>query len=1339
MTAFSVLVVMVSVYIMAGRYAMTHADDWVEEFETLLADATGIPVRIGSLEGGWQGLGPVLTAGDVRLTGPGGASVLSLSRVSLSLDMPASLLEWQWMAGRIQLHDLDLTIREQQGGRWQLDGLGLVPARLSPEEVFRVVSRLGDLEVLDTRVRFVSTEQRELQFDDLALMFQSRGGRHHLQANGWLSGDPRRITVQAALEGHRLDALSGTVYARLPENDLGLFAGLMRSQNLQLRELEAGMRVRADLSQSRLESLDVDLQMPDLSVYQHRTANTITLEDLAGKLHYRRDGEEHRVRIDGLRLERDGDVWRSGSSWLEWQADQGFRFRSEQVDLGILGGLLRDLELVPDAVVDELDILDPRGSLESLEVNGDLQAGEPGTMSLSGNLRNARVEARGKAPAVWGADGYVELLYTGDDGQMTGFLDVDADDLGLHLPLLFDDAWIYDHVNGRINVRMDTLDGFDMRISSSVITLSSDLIDGRVQFAVTHEIPADGAPRADLELMVGALRGDASGKSAYLPMGPEAPSASREALAWVDRSVLDGEVAGSGFVYRGKVLGESSPPERTMQMFYSLRDGALQFDPEWPALEDINGLVVVDGRDVDVDVRNGSSLGIRFSETRAEVRANREGEGSWLTVRGQGRGTAPQGMEYLRATPVTEGLGNYLAGWETSGDIDFTLDLELPLFVENASPLINLALAIEDNAALVSQFQLPVEDINGIIRYSSDSGISSEDFTARVFDDDVDLDLESSDWEQGVNDAMLHASGSVDMEALREWSLIPDIFNPVLLPVRGRAGYDLRIDLPQQDGRDIRPALRLSSDTSGVELGFPAPLDKAADEIWPLDMELSFPPDGGSRVQVRLADLASINFRLSENAVESGLLFLGPPGDGVRVRRFDDSASGLQILGRLPEVPVRDWLAYYDEYLASTETAPGITDIQETAALVDVNIDSLDIFDKVFRNVNVQIDPGQSRSGLRLALASEHLAGILRFPVEAGMPLVADFSRIHVDPDREAPEAAALPDPDAGSDEERIQFEELEEAEFDLPREDPLSDMDPRGFPAMEFSVEDLQIAGAEFGSWSFRLRPRDDQVVFEDLLIESRGLRIGTEERPAGFIWHHDGESHRSELDGVVAAEDIAQVLSAYGFAPVLESSRARFDTSLEWEGSPAFVSAVGLRGEVEMALDGGRFRSGTGAGNQALKLISIINFDALVRRLRFSDDLLREGLSYDEIRGTVSLDEGTVIIQDQLQIVGPSSLFQLTGSVDLSEQTIDGGLYITLPVSDNLPWVSGLAAAGNLIAWPVAVGIFVLDRAFGDQVDNLASAQYRLEGPWETLEPRLTQVFTTGGEESDESTPEP
>jgi uncharacterized protein YhdP len=211
-----------------------------------------------------------------------------------------------------------------------------------------------------------------------------------------------------------------------------------------------------------------------------------------------------------------------------------------------------------------------------------------------------------------------------------------------------------------------------------------------------------------------------------------------------------------------------------------------------------------------------------------------------------------------------------------------------------------------------------------------------------------------------------------------------------------------------------------------------------------------------------------------------------------------------------------------------------------------------------------------------------------------------------------------------------------------------------------------------------------------------------------------------------------MADFLTANGFAASLESNNAIFFTDINWPGTPAFFAASNLSGEIDLEIEDGRFLQGSDSSG-ALKLISIINFDALMRRLRFSDDLLRSGLAYDEISAQVNLQDGLVNIEDQLVISGPSSLYQITGEIDLAEETILGEMFVTLPISDNIPWLGLLTA--NI---PLAVGAYLFDRVFGDQVDSLTSAVYTLEGPWEGLQPEFKQAFGSPESELDSDTPQ-
>ena len=240
--------------------------------------------------------------------------------------------------------------------------------------------------------------------------------------------------------------------------------------------------------------------------------------------------------------------------------------------------------------------------------------------------------------------------------------------------------------------------------------------------------------------------------------------------------------------------------------------------------------------------------------------------------------------------------------------------------------------------------------------------------------------------------------------------------------------------------------------------------------------------------------------------------------------------------------------------------------------------------------------------------------------------------------------------------------------EIDEERVDVLAQLEPRQLPPIKFSTDEFLIGDRPYGSWQFTLDPNSSGAAFSDIILDFRRLRLNLDDLEAEaendeaissyfcyFNWHYYGVDHCSELAGSLYGNNMADILAANGYAHRLESDKAIFLTDISWPGSPAIFAAENLSGNILFEVEDGRFLQGAGAAG-ALKLISILNFDPIMMRLRFSDDLLRSGLTYDEITGQLSLDDDLVKIDDRLVISGPSNLYQITGELDLAEETIFG-----------------------------------------------------------------------------------
>lgn len=1345
-TLLSFLVV-TALYVSLGRQFVPMVSNYAEQIEQRLSTALSANVTLGDISGEWERFSPRFIIQDLALRDHDeDEASLRLQRVVLSPDIPASLLQRRMVLGVTRIEGLQLTFEEHAAGEWSLVGLsGADAAAVSAAQVFEWLKSLALLELEQTRLQMQPLLGDEIVLEEASLQFQSMGSRHVAMLRAESTALEQPVVFYAEMYGDQLSELSGQVYLSAPSTDYAPLLRAVQFSDIAVPELTVQGEFWVNIEAGQLKSLTArgsgsaqlqrQLASEDLSAVPVLSISQFSLDWL--EIDSAAEGEGWSIAAEGLGFSLPEGTWPAAGFELTYQPDQSLRIHADVIELGLLAGMVS--ALMPDGPLQtEIEAFNPRGQINDALFTVNIADGAPDYLALVANLRNANISAHRGSPSIWGVNAYTELSFDVENGFGKGYIEVDSSNMMMHLPSLFNDVWSYDYVNGRVGFQVDTSSDLTLRLASSIIDLRSDIINGRAQFST--DIQTGENRSINLELMVGVMDADISQKSLYLPTAPQAPASAQGVLSWIDDAVLAGSGAGSGLIFRGRVQRGATVPERTLQMFYNVVDGTFRFDPQWPVLEALEGYAVINNAEVDVAASAGRSLGINFSSSVASVRTNPEG-GRWLTVSGSGRGSAQHGLQYLQQSPVTQGLGQNLASWEVDGDTDFGLELSIPLSIPGAQPDIRLELGFENNNLLIPEYALQANDLRGGLVYTAVEGLRSHDMKAQVLGHIAEIDIRSDGMRAVPEGSKVTVTGDMPFDELLTWSGLPQFAALLLTQTEGSTQYTAELNLPAygQYSNDqplsasnrAAPILTIRSDMGGVALNYPAPFNKMSDETSALDIQLEFLPSA-TAMSMQLAEKLQMNLRFDDAGVQSGLVYLGPSADGLRVRRLNATAPGIEVVGQIAELDYNAWSEVISRvFVSSSETEPfstqSLTGIQGS---IEVQLGRLNVFDETFEQLDVRL--GKNQDLWTLTVAGDAVAGSLAFPAEQGQPLMVDLDHLHLsrsisqDPEQTLEEAMAGEDTHV---EVILDLQELPPVEYMMPRSDPLAGLDPRNFPDMVLSLQELTLAGSEFGRWAFNLTSDSTGAHFTDLQVESRGLKIGSAEEPGEFRWIYDGDIHRSVLNSGVFTSDLGPVFSAYGYAPSIQSASARFDTRLHWDGSPAYFSALGLNGDIDLRVNNGRFQQRAGVANSALRLISIVNFDAVIRRLRFSDDLARAGLAYDEITGRVSLADGIITIVDRLQIAGPSSLFQIAGELDLAEETINADLYITLPVSDNIPWLGGLAVLNNLINWQLAIGVFLFDRIFGDQVDSLTSAHYTLQGPWEGLEPRLYQVFSGGG----------
>jgi uncharacterized protein YhdP len=144
-----------------------------------------------------------------------------------------------------------------------------------------------------------------------------------------------------------------------------------------------------------------------------------------------------------------------------------------------------------------------------------------------------------------------------------------------------------------------------------------------------------------------------------------------------------------------------------------------------------------------------------------------------------------------------------------------------------------------------------------------------------------------------------------------------------------------------------------------------------------------------------------------------------------------------------------------------------------------------------------------------------------------------------------------------------------------------------------------------------------------------------------------------------------------------------------------------------------------------QSLRLLGVLNFNTLARRLRFDfSDLFKKGFSFDGVDGAFQFEQGKLQFIEPLVIHGPSAKFKVEGQTDLLNEQFEHDVTVVLPVSDNIPFIAALAGFPQ-----AAIPVYIFNQTFGNPFDRFSSVNYKVSGSWDAPDVVLNSYFDTSG----------
>jgi uncharacterized protein YhdP len=737
-------------------------------------------------------------------------------------------------------------------------------------------------------------------------------------------------------------------------------------------------------------------------------------------------------------------------------------------------------------------------------------------------------------------------------------------------------------------------------------------------------------------------------------------------LDWLEVSLGEGVIREGGFAWRGSLRNRD---HRSVQLFFELEDTHIEYHPQWPALSEVEALILIDNTDVDVFASSGRLLDSSARDVEVKIRTD-EQKHLWLSVTGELSGSAADGLSVINQSPLRNVVGDTFLDWSLEGSLQTRLLLQMDLTDTARPPEVAVDTRWQAVGIDTGALNLQIEGINGELAYRSATGFSGAGISATLWGQPLLATVSQGAGGDGLGELDIAIKGRVAADSIRDWLELDTLKLASL--AQGSALASAHILVPP--GGAAR--LEVSSDLRGVSLDLPPPWGKAAEASRAMFLQQPL-GELPRRLSLNLGKDISLSLLFGEDGYQGGALGFSSPPPAAESGRF--------LLGG--KVKLLDWEQCSDFLDAYVFEAQGQSGAGVLLGVRDLTIGEARAFGQSFEQL--RLDVTEQADSWRVLAELDWLKGSVVIPHDLASATVnldyLDFEELRESLD--------------------IQLDEFNSADFNL--------------PPIAVAIADLRSGGEYWGDVSFNFVDEEDTYHFTEIRGNLRGLQLG-DESGMELKWRGEGDTQQTQLSGTLLFEDFGEVLARYNYDQIIETESGRLDLDLQWPGAPWEYSLATTRGGLNIDVAGGRFLKTSGAAEGTLRVVSIFNLADFVRRLSLDLSYVFEsGIPFDSINGELEFQSGIIQVP-QLAVVGRSSRFQFVGTADVPDETVEGELVATLPIASNLPWVAALIAG-----LPAAAAVYVVSKLFTRQMDRFSSAVYHVEGPWNEPEVNFQRIF--------------
>ncbi len=1192
-TLAALLLVVFALLISILRFSLPYMEGQKSRLEGWLSNQYGVELSIGSLSASWTKSGPALVLNELQLKQDAQSPIgLKIDRTEVELDFWASLLAWQIQSKRFELDGLDFQVDLAQIQMSETQ----FPIVEALESLF--LEQLQAFSVTNSLVS-VNTRFDEQLIEIQQLRWMNRDERH--QGVGKL----RVVELANNLATFTLDLygtknnLHGNFYATGEEIDLSPWLNqLVKTQN-QLTQSRGNFVFWAGIENGLVDSVQVQLNR---SEFEWTTPEAqVEAAILGGKVRGIPDAQGWKLNIEDLTLESQGQTL--VTSWAGHLGRDGLsRFNSTSAIN--VEALLPVLPLLFDAkTMDFIEQLSPQARVDQLALLvGDQFAlraefsqlgwnqvdAVPGLANLTGSFEFADQLGRLK---VNGVAGQLVVDNTLADNLTYQNLQIDTQlrwhDRGVlvYVPQF---RFASDSISFEQSLKYDSADG--------VLSLAAEL-------------------GSDSVAQVKTLFSDAY-------MG-------KQTVAYLNRALEAGNIEQARIVWQGPV--EQFPFAQNQGVFQAsvdMTDVTLRFDPEWPALTELDLNLRFENTGMEIFSEQGQLANVSMQQLHARI--PEFAEDATLLIEATAQASSEQVTALLADTFLAESLGDVLSNQvKVDGVFDTDLTLSIPFSDQDvvASGAVNLA----GNQVYIDAVDMTLRDARGPVRFENDK-VTIESLQANLFEQPVEVSF------SGADDPKLGYVADINLQG--DWKITPLLaeYHPAMQTyLSGSAKWSNHTQLIL-DAEGYRYTSRLESGLEGVSTSLPAPFFKESNQA----LSLVVTSQGDNQA-------STVNLTLGKDVRFDGVL----PHDTLAFSRAHLAVGDNETLSMGLGFSIFADVAYADFDAWFEVINLLVDDLPESDNPV------LGAPQRIHVNADRMLVAGQNIENLELVAKHSTQDWLLDFNAEQ---IRAEVIFYHDWLDR-------------GID---IKADFIELAEWQGEQSMGVEQSTLKNLPPVRFECKSCRILDKDLGRVDFSLSRASTGMTIDQLRINNRNGILY-----ANGDWFMSGQGASTRLKGELSSSDFGAFLKGLGLDSGIKDSKAKFDFDLSWQDAPHKFSLATLNGGVDWRLTDGYLSD---VSDKGARLFSILSLQSLVRKLSLDfRDVFAKGFFYDKMKGSFQLSDGRASTDDTV-IDGAAGEMTIAGYTDLNSQQLNYQIEFTPNVTSSLPllvyWMVNPATAVAALA---------------------------------------------------------